>query len=348
MGVGIAAAVIGAAAIGAGATAYAAKSSADSAAAANAANQAIAQSDRALQYQQFLQSRGAQGSALLPMYPSFTSAGVEQNLGNQAYATYLAEQAALGAPKDQIAQYQDIVSGLTPSMVAGDQLVNQLFSGQLEKQQEANIAPVLAARGAVATAQKQGILEGLQARLNALSADRTRQGYTGGGSTFQKNLLTGATIPALQAAGTVGAEADLANAADVAGIKQQAINTKLSNLSLPLTQAGNRLQMSALPATAAGTTYVNSLAPFNWFKLNQQTNVPFRSPYVQPVPGIGSIVGTGVAQGASTLGNYFANRALANQINAPSDVPPPSSSQNVNYPISQADQQMIEYYGLGG
>jgi hypothetical protein len=133
--------------------------------------------------------------------------------------------------------------------------------------------------------------------------------------------LTGATIPALQAAGTVGAEADLANAADVAGIKQQAINTRLQNLSLPLTQAGNRIQMSALPATAAGTTYVNSLQPLNWFKLNQQTNVPFRSPYVQPVPGVGAIVGQGVATGASTLGNYFANRALINQMNQPANAP---------------------------
>jgi hypothetical protein len=160
--------------------------------------------------------------------------------------------------------------------------------------------------------------------------------------------LTGATIPALQAAGTVGAEADLANASDVAGIKNKAIDTKLSNLSLPLTQAGNRVQMSALPATAAGATFVNSLQPFNWFKLNQQTNVPFRSPYVQPVPGVGSIVGTGVAQGASTLGNYFANRAIANQVNNYDPATNSSTSQNVNYPISQADQQMIEAYGLGG
>jgi hypothetical protein len=183
----------------------------------------------------------------------------------------------------------------------------------------------------------------LQARLNALSADRARAGYQGGGSTFQKNLLTGATIPALQAAGTVGAQADLANASDVAGIKQQAINTRLSNLSLPLTQAGNRLQMSALPATAAGATYANTLQPFNFFKLNPGNPGFIPSPYVTPVPGVGSIAGQGVATGASTLGNYFANRAIAQQLNP--NQPRPYTiqqynmqNQNLGYdPVYQGD-----------
>lgn len=310
----VAVAVVAAGAIATGVGAY---SSSKSASAANKANQDIANATNALNYQMFLQSRGSQGNALLPMY---MQPGTEQNLANQAYATWLAEQAALGSPTDQIAANRAITGAMAPSMAAGDALVNQLFSGELANQQVANIQPVLQARAGVAAAQKTGILEGLQARLNALSADRARAGYQGGGSAFQKNLLTGATIPAMQAAATVGAQTDVANAADVAAIKNQDIATRLQNLNLPLSRAANRIQFQNLPATAAGNTFTQSLQPFDWFKLNPSAFQAQRPPLVSPVPGIGSIVGAGVGAGASTLGNYFAMRSLANQM-APQSQP---------------------------
>lgn len=326
-------AIIGAAAIGAGAGIYGAMSASDAANAAAATNAKNVANTNALNYQMFLQSRGAQGNALLPMYaPQGTEAQIFQN----ALASYLAEQQALGTPQQQIAQYQGVVQGLQPSMAAGDTLVNQLFGGQLEKQQEANIAPVLAARGQVAAAQKTGILEGLQQQLNALSADRARAGYTGGGSAFQKNLLTGATIPALQAAGTVGAQASLQNASDIAAIKQQDINTRLSNLSLPLTQAGNRIQMQQLPATAIGAGATQSMQPFNWFKLQPQAFQNQNLPLVTPVPNTGQIVGAAVGGGASTLGNYFAQQALINQLQSGQQTNPFTTDQYMQ------NQRMIQ------
>jgi hypothetical protein len=331
--------VAGVAALGTAYSAYSASQSSKDAQNQNAKN---VSDTNALNYQLFLQSRGSQGNALLPMYFQNT----EASLAGNALQAYQAEQAALGSPADQATAYQNIVSGLSPSMTAGDTLVNQLFSGELEKQQEANIAPVLAARGQVAAAQKVGILEGLQARLNALSADRARAGYQGGGSAFEKNALTSATIPALQAAGTVGAEADLQNASDVAGIKQQAINTRLNNLSLPLTQAANRIQLAQLPAAGVGQAATQSLTPFNWFKLNPQSFQAQNKPLVTPVPNVGQIAGQAVGSGASTLGNYFAQSAIANQLNQGTSPYVTSTSQNVNYPISQSDQQLIEYYGL--
>jgi hypothetical protein len=331
---GLIAGVIAAGVLGAGATAYAGSQASDSASAANRQNQDIANATNALNYQMFLQSRGSQGSALLPLY--FGSQSAEQNLANQAYATYLAEQQGLGTPADQLARYQSIVQGAQPAMSAGDTLVNQLFSGQLADQQVQNIAPVLAARGNVAASQKTGILEGLMQRLNALSADRARSGYVGGGSAFQKNLLTQATIPALQQAATVGAQADLANATDVANIKNQNINTRLGNLSLPLTQAANKIQLTTLPTTAAGSTFVQSLQPFDWFKLQPSAFQAQRPPLVTPVPNTGQVAGQAAGQFSSTLGNYFANRALINQLQNPNGTVPPAAyttQQDIYAPI---------------
>lgn len=306
---------VGVGALATGFGAYEAGQSAQQAAATNAQNVA---NTNALNQWLFNQSRGAGGNALLPMY---APGGTETQLFQNALASYAAEQNALGTPEQQAAAYQAITRGLQPSVAAGSTLVNQLFSGQLERQQEANIAPVLAARGQVAAAQKTGILEGLQQQLNALSANRARAGYAGGGSSFERNLLTGATIPALQAAGTVGAQASLQNASDIAALKNQDINTRLNNLSLPLTQAGNAIQMQNLPATAIGNTATQSMQPFNWFKLQPQAFQAQNLPLVQPIPNVGQIVGTGIGSGASTLGNYFAMQSLINQLS-------PNSQQN--------------------
>jgi len=328
----VAVAIGGAALIGAGATAYSASEASAAQEEANKANREATDATNRLNYEMFLQSRGSQGQALLPMY---FSRGTEQQLGQRAFDTWLALNEALGTPADQLRGYESVVRSLTPAQAESDILVNQLFSGELARQQEQNIAPVLAARGAVAGAQKQGILEGLIQRLNAISADRARAGYQGGGSAFERARLRGATIPMLQEAATVGAQADLANAQDVANIRNNAIATRLNNLSLPLTQAANRLQFQNLPATAAGATTAAMLSPFDWFRIQPQAFQAERPPLVQPVASAGQIATQGVGQLGSTVGNYFATRSLINQLNQPT-----------NYGITPAQQNamMNEYY----
>jgi hypothetical protein len=266
----------------------------------------------ALNYQMFLQSRGAGGSSLLPMY--FTGTSTEQNLANQAWAQYLASQQALGSPTDQMARYNAIAQGAMPAMQAGDALVNQLFSGQLADQMVANVAPVQAARGGLAEAQKQGTLEALSSRLDAIAAERARAGYSGGGGTFEKNLLTGAAIPAFQQAAQTGAQARLANAMETANIRNQNIQQQLGSLNVPLAQAANRVQLSQLPQTAAASGFQTSMQPFNWFKMNPQAWQAQNLPLVQPIPSTGQIVGQGISSGLSSAGDYYARQQLANQL----------------------------------
>lgn len=254
-------------------------------------------------YQRFLESRGQGGQALLPMYfPRST----ETQLSGDTLGTYNAMRAAAGTPTEEIAAYQAAAQGMMPAMSGADALVNKLFNGQLTEEQIRNIAPVLAARGAVAKSQKVGILEGLTQRLNALSADRARSGYTGGGSAFQKNQLIGATIPAMQAAGTVGAQADLANATDVANLRNAGINTALSNLNLPLNQAVNRMQLIQSPQAAASAAQAGRLNLFNWFKMQPQAFRWDQTPQEQLVPNDLMIAGSAIksaGQGASSFGS---------------------------------------------
>lgn len=331
MGVAIA---LGAAALGTGIASS--MSQAGAAADAQQTNLENAAADRALQLQLFRESRGAGGSSLLPLY---APAGTEANALEQALQAYYTQAWAGGGPTGQLQDYQNIIAAAEPSMQAGDALINKLFSGELTQEQVANMAPVFEARGKVAGAQKQGVLEGLSATLSQLKAERQRSGYSGGGSAYEKAQLTRATIPALQAAATVGAQADLANATDTANIKNTGINTQLQNLNLPISRAGNRIQLAQLPASAVGTNLQNAQSSLNWFKLGPQTITPFRTPTVSPIPSTGAIIGSGVGAGASSLGNYYLAKQLAGQ-----------QAQNTGMTIGDYQQQqnfMNEFYGTG-
>lgn len=332
---GIAAAALAAVAIGA--SVYSAKSQSDAAKQANKTNLENAAADRALQLQLFEESRGSQGSSLLPLY---APKGTESDLLQKALDTYYAQFNAQGSPEQALQNYQNIIAGEGPAMAAGDTLVNQLFSGELTDQQIRNIAPVIAARGAVAGAQKQGVLEAISQQLNDLKALRQRSGYSGGGSAYEKALLTQAAIPALQSAATVGAQADLASATDVANIRQNAINTQLQNINLPLARAANKIQLSQLPASALGQSLANAQQSLNWFKLAPQTVTPFQTPLVSPIPSTGAIVGSAIGGAASTLGNYYLNRSLISQLNPSGQ--PVQTAANTTYvqptPVTTEDQ----------
>lgn len=335
MGVAIA---LGVAALGTGIASGV--SQAGAAADANRTNAQNAAADRALQLQLFRESRGAAGSSLLPLY---APGGSEADLLNRALQTYYAET---GDPNATLQNYQSIVSGALPTMTAGDQLISDLFGGRLAEQQVANMQPVFQARAAVAGAQKQGILEALSQRLSALKAERQRAGYSGGGSAYEKNLLTQASIPALQQAASVGAQADLASATDTANIRNQDIATRLANINLPLARAANKIQLNQLPATALSQQLMNAQSGLNWFRLGPQTITPFQTPMVSPVPSTGAIVGSAVGNAASTLGNYYLTRNLLQQINPSGQ--PVQTAANTTYvqPSAVTDESLAG--GVGG
>lgn len=268
---------------------------------ANAQARKLSDQARDWNYQRFLESRGQGGQALLPLYfPQYT----EGQLAQDALASYNAQRGLAGSPEQELAAYQSAVQGMMPSMAASDQLVADLLSGKLNEQQVANIQPVLAARSGVAGAQKTGILEGLKARLNALSADRARAGYTGGGSAFQRNLLMGATIPAQQAAATVGAQADLANATDVANLKNAGIQQQLQGLNLPVSQAQNRLNLMTAPQAAQTAAQSGRMNLFNWFKMNPQAYQWNNVPNQMVTPNSMMIAGSGMQAAGNALGSY--------------------------------------------
>lgn len=259
------------------------------------------QAYRDYNYQKFLESRGQGGNALLPLY---FPTGTESRLSTDSLNTYLAQAAAAGTPANELAAYTAAVQGLTPAQTGAEGAVTDLFSGRYANRLVENLAPVRAARASVAGAQKTGILEGLMARLNALSANRARAGYQGGGSTFEKNALVWATIPALQQAATVGAQADLASATDEANARNTALGQQLQGVNLPFQTASNRISLITAPQASQTAAGQNRMANFNWYKMPVQAFQWNQIPNQQLVPNTEMIVGSAMQGAGSGLGSF--------------------------------------------
>lgn len=313
---GVATAAIVAAGVAAGATAYAAKSSASSAKEANKTNLGRAAQQRALEERLFHEGRGSAGHAILPEYLG----DFESQLGKDAIAGYKANLNFQGTPEEQLARYEEDAARFRPAFEQGNEVVDSIYSGAMERQQLEDAAPVMAARTGLAKTQRQGILDDITMRLGALEAKNFRKGYVGG-SSAETGAALRATIPLRQQAAGVGALATLQNAQETQGIRDANRALRLNSLGLPAARARAATQFRQIPVAAAGEAAALSTAPFNFFRLPVGQQQASRLPEAVPVLSTGSIVGAGIGSAATSLGNYYANQALVKQANAMEPAP---------------------------
>lgn len=302
MGLITAAAIAGAAAIGSGVLA-----SQDKKKAQNQNNAAI-EAANAEAMRRYRESRGEGGANAI--YPYYLPPGTEQAMAGQAVKVY---DAVTGRPVQMTLQeYNDILAQAQPALLAGDKVIQDIYTGELERQRMAQEAPVLAARTALAESQRQGLDTGLQDRLNAITAAEAAKGYLGAGSFLQNRLLA-STINARQQAGAVQAAANLENEMAKRNIAAQATDLKLRSLSLPGQRVQERIGLSQAPA--AGLVNLNQLglSALNNFRLGVgNPPMPQRQQF-QEIPSLGTIGLSGLSQAAGLYGQVEAQNQLANQ-----------------------------------
>lgn len=274
---------------------------------ATKANLEAARELNAANYRIFQESRGATGNAFLPLY----FGNQEKQLGQDAMTFYNAGRNLFGTPAEQLLKYKQAIGEYQPMLDASRGTLADIFNGNLTDARLEYFRPVGEARETVAATQKQGVLQGLQERLNALNADSARAGYTGTGS-FGQNRLLNATIGARQQAAGLGAYANLENAMDRRGIQDQGANLKIASMDLPYQQAQQALNLEMLPMTQVQQNFSRSLAPFEFFRMGQGNFQYAPLPQVQAVPSAAQIGLTGAAAAANQLGSYYANRGAMN------------------------------------
>lgn len=305
---------IAALAVSAGGAAYAGVSASNASDDAKKQNAKDLKSTNKTNLRLFREGRGMPNefgdvSSVLPYYAD------EEKLGADAMSYYQAMRASEGTPAEQIARYRESIGRYRPMIEAGDRDLAGIYSGSVTDEELAAARPVFGARSALAETQSEGIMEGLSARLNTLSADRARQGYSGG-SSFDTNRALASTIMARQAAAGARGGANLANAEQEFGLRLGGINRRLSAMDAPFQRAGQLGQFESLPGQLAGQSFKQSMSPFEFFRISPNAYQAPQPYPVQPGIGMGQIIGAGLGAAGSTLGNYYMNKQLLDQINA--------------------------------
>lgn len=303
----VAIAIGGAAVVGGAVGLYSSAQASASAANAQAQNAANVSNTNQLNYQQFLQSRGSTGSAILPIYAQ----GAEQQLYQNTLNAY--NQA--GALQPTAAQLQAIQQNALNQQGLANNAAAGVFNGNLQNQLLANQQPVYQAQLQAAATQKQGTLEALQGTLNNIKAIQAGKGYAG--DSFGNQMLN---FQARQGANTQIAntlsQVNVGNAQAVQGIKSGVLGTQLSNLNLPGQMAANTAGLSSLAGNTLAQNQAQRSQLFNTFAIGNKGFQYQNLPQVNPIASTGQIAGQAVGSLASAGGNYAANQSLINQLNS--------------------------------
>lgn len=285
VGVGVAAA---------GASVYAANKSSKSSDKASKQNRNAQKYAADLNYQQFRESRGDGGSAVLPLYLKSASGGLfEKALGQDltdAYDVYHQDPTA-------VADYQTRVDAFNPAIAGARKTTNDIFDGGLENRLVTNFKPVASAR---VKFKRASAIDALNKTLQEINAVQSGRGYSG--DSMGNRLLQ---FQARKSAGDEVAGANIQNAEEERAIRDMALQVQLQNLGLPYQQARNDLELFRLPQDNYIAELLKEQQPFNFLRIGVG-----QPPAVQPLryeanPSTGQLAAQGIGQLSGAALNYY-------------------------------------------
>lgn len=300
-----------------------------------------------LQLEMFEQARGRDGSSVLPLFfaqgldketirsmpqssrdalaamyrldtsnlspEQLESALVENtSIPFEEYYGRILQQNTLMAPSafETRQQLQPTMDAMAPAQQAGNQLVNDIFSGALTEQELTNLQPVADARINAVEVQKQAELEALQGQLNQIKAMRQAQGF---GSDGLAQQMLGQRVRS-QAAGNSAKASSLArlqNALDRMNVQNQGINRRLGSLNLPTEQVARQAEFMSAPEIASARVQTAVQSPLQFFRIGEAS-----PPQVQPLmTDKGNSMAGQLLTGASGMVSAYENNKQQKQIN---------------------------------
>ncbi len=277
-------------------------------------------------YQQFQESRGSGGSAVLPLYLKTSSGRLfEDTLGKDAIAAY---EASRKDPATALADNQARVNAFLPSISGTRSTTNDIFNGGVERQMLDNLAPVAAAR---VKFKRGAAIDALNKTLGEINAMQTGRGY--GGDSMGSAMLR---FNARKAAGDAVADANLQNAVDERTVRDSALNLKLNSLNLPYAVAKQDMGLFNLPTDTYVEQLLQQQQPFKFFYIG-----PGNAPQVQPLtytatPGAGQLALQGISQAGGTALNYYLQQQQQQQyLNAMKSLMTPTAAPVFSAPAAQ-------------
>lgn len=253
----------------------------------------------------YRESRGSNGSALLPTYFGEGDSSFEKQMANDLMGGYNAASDYYGDGASRLRKFQGAVDEYSAARRGATDTVNNLFSGRLADQAVEDMQPALEARTAAAKTSRSTYMQALAERLNQIGAGNRARGYSGGGGLAERQLL-GATWDANNAGALAEANATYQNAAQVAATREAYRQSRLANANLPYSMSMQNGQMVAMPVSLANQSYSDQQAPLNFFKIGN--NVPYgtiasiRTPPPPTLPSNMTVWANAVGEGMSSWG----------------------------------------------
>lgn len=276
---------------------------------ANRTNRQNTLDQNAIQRELYYDSRGRGGHAILPEY--FGDA--ERRFADDAVGIYDAANAYYGTAAERFARGDTIASRYRPIFDAGTQLLADTYSGDLSTRLQNEYAPVAAATTALAKTKKQGVLQGLQERLQAIGAANAQKGFVGSGSAAQNAALR-STIGANQEAAGALAGADLQNAASLKAIRDYVLQQQFGQLMAAPQRASADAALANMPAEFVNSTYAQQMAPLNFFRIGVGSGPEqYRQPFVDPNVSGGQIAASAIGQAGNAALDYWLKQKQASQ-----------------------------------
>ena len=270
---------------------------------ANKTNMQIARETNEANLRMFQESRGSGGSSILPTY---LEPGTEKLIANRAAAA--AQAMFPDNPEMQLAQYQAILEGMRPTIQAGTAQLEGIYSGELEAERAAALAPVLAARIGMADANVEAINMAGQEAINRIGAQDALKGYEGTGSFAQNRILQG-LMQARQQAAMQKAGAILQNEMDKKQLSDAMSQLRLSSVDAPINRVAQLTQAEQSPQLALGNLSQASTRPMEFFRISPQAFQAQRPEPISAVPSAAQLALQGVSQaGGAVLGAYLQSK----------------------------------------
>lgn len=257
-----------------------------------------------LQLQMFHESRGSNGSAILPEYMKDSEAA----LGKSAADTVRALYGFGGGINNRLSDGTRTLARYNPAIEAGDNLVLDLATGKVASDRRTSLAPVLSARTAMAKSRAAAINQSLDETLAGLRTRRAASGFRGGGTFDTARMLDAMTGARMNAAAEIG-QADLDNAMAMHDLDTSNLQLMLSGLDMPFQRGQQRLAFDSLPASTLAQFYSAINSPLDYFRL------PVGTPPTLPrVQSAGELNGAALAGIGQAFGQYYGNKAMMQQL----------------------------------
>lgn len=324
---------LGVAAVGASVAGGIEQSKAQKAASQQQANSQ--QSANKQNLQEFEESRGSTGSAVLPLYLKEGGTPFEGQLG----------QDLIGAYNDTftpLSSFQSAIAPLAGAETKANEFTNDIFTGGVTNKLLSEAAPVQAARLSTA---RQSAMTSLNQTLDAIDAAQAGKGFSGD-SFGNRNLRFSANL----AENNAVSGANLQNLQENQQIQNYGnVTLPLQNLNLPASMSEQAGQLAFLPQSNFLQSTQARTAPFDFMRI-APGNPPASQPLPTPPPafGTGAAVAGAVSSAGSTALNYYLNQQLLrNQAQNTSTSTAAATNSSGNNPFSVSVEPFTSA-GTGG